>query len=151
MLTSGNKFASLLVILFLIAIASVGIANAQNSNNSLEEKTSISVQKFEKDPVESAKKIISDYFLAFIQKKGSDGTALINYKIINIDTSDLNDVKVSVKLTYADNFDYPPVEYHVVKKSNSYQVNKQFCAFDMITDSPTRGTVRCSSDGSASI
>ncbi|WP_133257555.1 hypothetical protein [Paenibacillus montanisoli] len=151
MLIRSDKFATLLVVILLITITSIGVASAQSSNKSLEEMTSMSLQDFEKAPIESAKVIINDYLTEIMQQKDSDGVALINYSIVNTDASDLNDIQVSVKLTYASRLDLPPVEYHVVRKGESYQVKKQFCAFDMIPDSPTRGTVRCNSNGTASV
>ena len=120
MVMRKNKFASLLVVMFLVFVMSVGIVSAHKSD-SLEEKTGMPIKEFSKAPADSAKKIICDYFTAIVARKGSDGTALLNFKILNTDASDSDDIKVSVKLNYADEFDYPAVEYHVVKKDDSYQ------------------------------
>ncbi|CAH1218367.1 hypothetical protein PAECIP111893_04418 [Paenibacillus plantiphilus] len=145
MMFKNEKFMLLLMAVFVILC--VGIASAQGSEQSLEELTGKSVQDVQKDPEESAKSMVSNYFSAIMQQEGKGGAALTDFKITNVDSSDLSDIKVTVNLKYENIPELPAANYHVIRIDNTYQVKKQFCAYDLIPNSRTHGTVNCSSSG----
>ncbi|NBD25470.1 hypothetical protein [Paenibacillus glycinis] len=152
-MSSKNKFATIVVVVFLAMVIAVGVVGAKRSKsaNSLEAKTAMSVEEFSKAPADAANKIMQDYFAAVMarnesgESKEGDATAPLGFEIMHTDASDSEDIKVSVKFKYADEFDYPAVDYHIVKKADAYQVQKQRCEFDMDPDSPNRGTAKCTS------
>lgn len=144
----NEKIMMFLMAVFLISC--VGIASAQGSEKSLEETTGKSVQDVQKNPEESVKSIVSNYFSAIMQQGRKDGAALTDFRITNVDSSDLSDIKVSVNLKYENIPELPAVNYHVIRIDNTYQVKKQFCAYDLIPNSQTHGTVKCSSGNEGS-
>lgn len=149
----STRFASLLV--GLLFAGCVGIASAEALNVPAEAKSGKPVKEVVSNPEAAARSIAHDYFREIVSRKGSDGIALIDFAIVNVDASDLSELKVSVALTYdTDHYgEWPPVEYSIVPVQGKYQVKKQVCVMDAIPDSPGRGTVSCSKplrqDGSA--
>ncbi|MEW9699437.1 hypothetical protein [Paenibacillus sp. SI8] len=86
-------------------------ANSFNSESSLalEERTGISLPGVQNDLTEAAKGIVGDYFTAIMKPGNSDGTPLIGYLITNVNSSDLNAIKVSLASKYENMSEWPAV------------------------------------------
>jgi hypothetical protein len=136
---AGKKIISILVIFFITTC--VGIASAQRLDQSLEEKTSMPAYEVEQNPNEAAKTIINNYLTGVMNKK-NDGTPLIAFEIVKVNSMDLNELKVSVVLKYENYLASLPRDYSIIPVKDHYQVQKQFCVYDFIPDSPTYGTLK---------
>jgi hypothetical protein len=155
----NGMFASFLVgTLLVMCVSIVGMASAGGlSSSSLEEKTGKSVREFEKNPEEAATSIVTDYFTAIMKLSDSKGAPLNSFKIVKTDSSNPNDIRVSVILKYQDHQEWPALDYSIIKVDDTYQVQKQICVFDSIPESPTKGIAKCSknfvtgSDGTISV
>ncbi|GIP34482.1 hypothetical protein J2TS4_36920 [Paenibacillus sp. J2TS4] len=80
-------------------MACVGVASASElTNKSLSEMTSKPVQEVLRNPEEAAESIINDYFTAIMEKRGANGIPLMGFRIVGVDSSDLDDIKVTVTL-----------------------------------------------------
>ncbi|MBD3921585.1 hypothetical protein H8B09_22645 [Paenibacillus sp. PR3] len=144
----NKKYTSILFGLF-IALAVVlcsgySFPNAYGNTNSLEEKTSRSVDEFQQNPHETAQLIFNDYFTEIMKTGNRDGVPLAGFTIQNLDISSPDRATASVELKYDDDFGpLPSVEYSVVRINDRYQVLKQVCVYDMDIQSSKYGTVRC--------
>ncbi|WP_206669854.1 hypothetical protein [Paenibacillus luteus] len=95
---------------------------------------------FLSQPTESAKRIINDYFTEIMYVK-DEGTALAGFEIVDVNSSNLQDIKVTVRLKYVNGLHLPTTNYSIVPIKNHYQVKKQYCAYDSIPESPTYGSL----------
>jgi bla regulator protein BlaR1 len=112
----------------------------------LEKMTSKTVEEVQKNPKEASKSIVTDYFNAQMKKGASDGVPLNSFRIVKVDTTDSNDLKVSVVLKYEGLKEWSPIEYSVIRVNDIYQVQKLICVLDSIPNSKTNGTVKCTKD-----
>jgi hypothetical protein len=135
----SRKVMFLMVILFVSTC--IGIAGAQKLNKSLEEKTRMPINKVLENPNESVIKIVSDYFTEALNQKDV-GIKLIDFDIVKVNSDDLNDIKVSVIFKYENDLVSPAIEYSVTPINNNYQVVKQVCVYNLISDSPDYGTLK---------
>jgi hypothetical protein len=141
----SERFSFLLVVALILICVGIASASASVLNNkSLEEMTSKSVQEVQKKPEEAAKSIITNYFTAIEKMGNSDGIPLDSFRIVKVDKTDPNDIKVAVVLKYADMDEWSAIDYSVIRVNDMYQVQKQSCVLDSIPDSPTKGIIKCS-------
>ncbi|QGQ93998.1 hypothetical protein EHS13_03280 [Paenibacillus psychroresistens] len=134
---------SILGCVVLLLIAGLFLTDGKTSATSLEELTSKSAAEVQKNPGPAARSIITDYFTAIMAKGDTDGAPLMSFKVVGIDTSDMNRIKASIASEYEEFGIMPAVDYSLIKVKNRYQVEKQVCVYDMAPTSPTKGTVHC--------
>jgi hypothetical protein len=151
MLKSG---AFTLLLVGILIVMCLGIASAASLNDLAAENKGALVEEVSKNPQETIKKLVSDYFTSIMKKGDSEGAPLSSFRIVNVDTSDPNNIQALVVLKYQGFDEFPAISYSVIKVNDRYQVQNQMCEYDAIPNSPTKGTVRCSknfvvgSDGS---
>lgn len=146
-----NK-ASILLLASIITLTGVGVANAQDNHSGLlADNTKINKEELLRNPTETSKQIIDDYFTSIMISGDNNGAALSNYSIVEINDSDLEDIKVTLNLSYVDVPPLPDVTYHIKRDGQFYQVEQQFCSYDLSPNSPHYGTVSCSAGSNNSV
>ncbi|WP_139996254.1 hypothetical protein [Paenibacillus paridis] len=137
-MSSSIKIISLITVLFTTLC--IGIVSARYSDQTLEQRTRMAAGPFLSQPTESAKRIINDYFTEVMHGK-DEGTALLGFEIVDVNTANLQDIKVAVRLNYVNGLHLPTTNYSIILIKNHYQVKKQYCSYDGIPESPTYGSL----------
>jgi hypothetical protein len=91
----------------------------------------------------AALKVANDYYSNIVTSSadGHDGVPLENFTVTLVDDSDLNDIKLSVELTYSGLDTFPSTPVSVVKEAGEYLVKKEVVAYNINPSSPEYGTV----------
>ncbi|PWW08816.1 hypothetical protein DFQ01_101542 [Paenibacillus cellulosilyticus] len=146
-----NK-AVLMSLASLVALTCVSVAHAQSDLSS--SSVTAEEQNAEEmliNPAEMSKQMINRYFTSIKDSGDREESALADFKIIDIDDSDLADIKVTLNLDYIDVPPLPNVVYHIKRNKQYYQVEQQFCSYDLSPNSPHYGEVSCSAGGSSAV
>ncbi|WP_281886479.1 hypothetical protein [Paenibacillus sp. YYML68] len=140
-----NGFAWMLVCVFALMcvglVSAKGVERSLQSTVTLESITSRSVDELMSNPSEVAKSIVVDYYNEIIKQGDTYGVPLNSFEIHSINSQSLDEIKVTVTLTFSE-WKWPPIETSVIKVGDRYQVRKDICAYDYATS----GRVSCSQD-----
>lgn len=143
-----NK-AVLMSLAALIALTCVSVAHAQsNQGGSSDASEKRSAEEMLVNPLETSQQLINRYFTSIQDLGDENGAALIDFTIIDIDSSDLTDIKVTLNLDYMEVPPLPNVVYHIKSDGAFYQVEQQLCSYDLAPGSPHYGEVSCTAGDS---
>ncbi|GMK39469.1 hypothetical protein PCCS19_25230 [Paenibacillus sp. CCS19] len=119
---------SLVSSVILATFMLIGGAYAAAPDNSTKDAIKVANEHFRKLIIDSA--------------DGHDGNPLKAYNIVAQDTSDANNVQISVELVYEGSEALPPVPYFIVKENGSYKVKETIVQIDLNPLSPNYKKVR---------
>lgn len=100
---------------------------------------------------DDAIQVAHTYFNTIVKESadGSDGIPLKDYKIVKVDSSEKDIIKLSVALTYDEFGTLPVAPYEVIKTNGEYQVKHEIVTFDSDPESPNYGMVELGNRESA--
>lgn len=140
MVKKSGYFMSLTVALFVLcgATATVGAQVLY----SMDKEPGTPISSVAKEPKQAAIQVIEHYFNALKNPEKDLGTPVESYRIVDMDATDPNCIRVGAAVVYTSSPEEMPVtNFFVVKEKDHYVVKSQKVTYDMIPNSPTYGSI----------
>lgn len=97
----------------------------------------------EEDANQEAIKVAENYFNNIIKESadGKNGTPLIDFRIVSVDQSNPESIKLYVETIFKDSEKLPAAPYKIVKENGEFKVKNEPIVYNMIPGSLDYGTV----------
>ncbi len=102
----------------------------------------VSVHSLPDEPDKAALEVIDRYFTSLKHPKRDQGTPVESYRIIDLDASNSNFIRIGAAVVFKGLSEEMPVtNFYVVKEDDYYRVESEKVIYDMAPSSPSYGEI----------
>lgn len=138
-MNKSSKWMRSMTLILVLFFAVIGLIGAHILDKS---ESGISAVSETDDPAQVALQVIDNYFEKLKHPDKNMGTPVESYRVLEVDSSNPDRIRVATAVTYTSSLmEMPASNFYIFKRKGEYFIESEKVVFDMITSSPTYGTI----------